>query len=156
MVDNLCMIAGFLIISFSTNFELLLVGKENYENDNDNDNDNDNNDCVSGGRLLTGHSSGSNLVSSPIFVSEISHPDLRGASSVLTMVCYTSGFFVSMLGGASLSWRMAALSYNTTSLLSLTMLVFCKESPSWLLRAGKDKEALASLFFYRGDMDIAK
>ena len=71
--------------------------------------------------MLTGHSSGSNLVSSPIFVSEISHPDLRGASSVLTMVCYTSGFFVSMLGGASLSWRVATLSYNTTSLLSLTI-----------------------------------
>ena len=106
--------------------------------------------------MLTGHSSGSNLVSSPIFVSEISHPDLRGASSVLTMVCYTSGFFVSMVGGASLSWRLAALSYNTTALLSLTMLLFCKESPSWLLRKGKEQEALTSLFFYRGDMEVAK
>ena len=95
-------------------------------------------------------------MSSPIFVSEISHPDLRGASSVLTMVCYTSGFFVSMLGGASLSWRLAALSYNTTALLSFTMLLFCKESPSWLLRKGKEQEALNSLFFYRGDMEIAK
>ena len=72
------------------------------------------------------------------------------------MVCYTSGFFVSMLGGASLSWRTAALCYITTSLLSLTMLLFCKESPSWLLRKGKEQEALASLFFYRGDMDMAK
>ena len=108
------------------------------------------------GRLLTGHSAGSNLVSSPIFVSEISHPDLRGASSVLTMVCYTSGFFVSMLGGASLSWRVAALSYNATSLLSMAMLVCCQESPSWLMRKGKEQEALASLFFYRGDMEIAK
>ena len=96
------------------------------------------------------------MVSSPIFVSEISHPDLRGASSVLTMVCYTSGFFVSMLGGASLSWRVATLSYNTTSLLSLTMLLFCKESPSWLLRKGKEQAALDSLFFYRGDLDISK
>ena len=108
------------------------------------------------GRCLTGHSSGSNLVSSPIFVSEISHPDLRGASSVLTMVCYTSGFFISMLGGASLSWRVAALSYNATALLSLTMLLFCQESPSWLLRKGKEQQALSSLLFYRGDMDIAK
>ena len=89
-------------------------------------------------------------------MSEISHPDLRGASSVLTMVCYTSGFFLSMLGGASLSWRMAALSYNTTSLLSIAMLIFCKESPSWLFRKGKEQEALASLFFYRGDMEMAK
>ena len=43
------------------------------------------------GRLLTGHSAGSHLVSSPIFVSEISHPDIRGATSNLTMILYTSG-----------------------------------------------------------------
>ena len=96
------------------------------------------------------------MVSSPIFVSEISHPDLRGASSVLTMVCYTSGFFVSMLCGASLPWRLAAGCYIATSVLSLGMILLCRESPSWLLRKGREDDALDSLFFYRGDMDISK
>ena len=80
------------------------------------------------GRLLTGHSAGSNLVSSPIFVSEISHPDLRGASSVLTMVCYTSGFFVSMLAGAALPWRTAAAVFTITAASSFLLLIFCKVS----------------------------
>ena len=31
-------------------------------------------------RFATGHSAGSNLVSAPIFVSEISHPELRGTT----------------------------------------------------------------------------
>ena len=56
------------------------------------------------GRFLTGHSAGSNLVSSPIFVSEISHPDMRGTTSVMTMVCYTSGFFLSMLAHSVVYW----------------------------------------------------
>ena len=80
------------------------------------------------GRLLTGHSAGSNLVSSPIFVSEISHPDMRGTTSVMTMVCYTSGFFLSMLAGASLPWRTAAWVFVTTPLLSFSLLLFCRVS----------------------------
>lgn len=80
------------------------------------------------GRLLTGHSAGSNLVSSPIFVSEISHPDMRGTTSVMTMVCYTSGFFLSMLAGASLPWRTAAWVFVTTPLLSFSLLIFCRVS----------------------------
>ena len=78
------------------------------------------------GRLLTGHSAGSNLVSSPIFVSEISHPDMRGTTSVMMMVCYTSGFFLSMLAGASLPWRTAAWVFGTTPLLSFSLLIFCR------------------------------
>ena len=78
------------------------------------------------GRLLTGHSAGSNLVSSPIFVSEISHPDMRGTTSVMTMVCYTSGFFLSMLAGASLPWRTAAWVFVTTPLLSFGLLLLCR------------------------------
>ena len=78
------------------------------------------------GRLLTGHSGGSNLVSSPIFVSEISHPDIRGTSSVLTMVLYTSGFFISMLAGAALHWRLATGLFIITGVLSFVLLLFCK------------------------------
>ena len=150
IVDNICMIAGFLLICLATNFELLLLGDSSQLLSIEI------NTSYSSGRLLTGHSSGSNLVSSPIFVSEISHPDLRGASSVLTMVCYTSGFFVSMLCGASLSWRLAATAFIATPVISLGMILLCRESPSWLLRRGREEEALNSLYFYRGDMEISR
>ena len=75
---------------------------------------------------MTGHAGGSNLVSSPIFVSEISHPDIRGTSSVLTMVLYTSGFFISMLAGAALKWRLASGLFVITGVLSFILLLFCK------------------------------
>ena len=78
------------------------------------------------GRLVTGHAGGSNLVSSPIFVSEISHPDIRGTSSVLTMVLCTSGFFIGMLAGAALNWRLASGLFVITGVLSFILLLFCK------------------------------
>ena len=105
MLDCGLMVLGFLAISLAPGWELLLLG-----------------------RLLTGHSSGSNLVATPIFTSEICEPSVRGAASVLTMVCYTSGFFVSMLAGAALPWRTAAAVFTITAASSFLLLIFCKAS----------------------------
>ena len=103
MLDCGLMVLGFLAISLAPGWELLLLG-----------------------RLLTGHSSGSNLVATPIFTSEICEPSVRGAASVLTMVCYTSGFFLSMLAGAALPWRTAAAVFVVTAVASFVLLIFCK------------------------------
>jgi len=133
LLDSLLMIIGFISISIAPNFETLIIG-----------------------RLVTGHAGGSNLVSSPIFVSEISHPDIRGTSSVLTMVLCTSGFFISMLAGAALNWRLASGLFVITGVLSFILLLFCKESPTWLLRKKTEDTAMEALFFYRGDTDVCK
>ena len=57
VLDMLLMTSGLLLISFAPSTSLLLLG-----------------------RFITGHSSGSNIISGSIFVSEISHPDLRGTT----------------------------------------------------------------------------
>lgn len=133
LVDCSVMAAGLLLITFAPSTIFLLIG-----------------------RFLTGHSSGSNLVAAPIFVSEISHPDLRGTTSTLVMTCYTLGFFLSMLLGALLPWRTAVLVFTATPLISLVSVVFTKESPSWLLRKGRRQEAEASLLFYRGCKEVVR
>jgi len=133
LLDSAMMIIGFISICLAPSVEILLLG-----------------------RLLTGHSAGSHLVSSPIFVSEISHPDMRGATSNLTMILYTSGFFLSMLAGAALPWRIATGVFTITGVLSFLLLLFCKETPTWLLRKRSEKEAFESLFFYRGDTEVCK
>ena len=123
MLDSVLMLAGFVCVAIAPNVEVFLLGELRVLLT-----------ATSAllfmfaGRLLTGHSAGSNLVSSPIFVSEISHPDMRGTTSVMTMVCYTSGFFLSMLAGASLPWRTAAWVFVTTPLLSFSLLLFCRVS----------------------------
>merc|ERR1719348_1778399 len=133
LLDSVLMILGLISMSVAPNVEVLLLG-----------------------RFLTGHSGGSHLVSSPIFVSEISHPDMRGATSNLTMILYTSGFFLSMLAGAALPWRIATGVFTITGVLSFLLLLFCKETPTWLLRKRSEKEAFESLFFYRGDTEVCK
>ena len=42
------------------------------------------------------------------------------------MVCYTSGFFLSMLAGAALPWRTAAAVFVVTAVASFVLLIFCK------------------------------
>ena len=133
MVDCLCMAISFLAISLAPTTTVLLLG-----------------------RFLGGHCAASNLVSTPIFVSEISHPDIRGTTSVLTMSCYTTGFFLSMLGGAVMPWRVATGVFMVTPLLSTILLLFVHESPTWLLRNGRKEQAVEAMFFYRGDMDTVK
>ena len=147
MLDCGLMVLGFLAISLAPGWELLLLG-----------------------RLLTGHSSGSNLVATPIFTSEICEPSVRGAASVLTMVCYTSGFFLSMLAGAALPWRTAAAVFVVTAVASFVLLIFCKvctrlprslkdciqESPTWLLMKRSEEEAYDALYFYRGDSEVCR
>ena len=133
VVDSVSMALGLLAISLAPNTTFLLLG-----------------------RFLTGHCSGSNLVSTPIFVSEISHPDLRGTTSMLTMACYTFGFFASMLSGAILPWRVATGVFMVTPLLSALLLIFVHESPTWLLRKGRKEQARDALYFYRGDLDTVK
>jgi len=133
MVDGIIMAMGLLAISLAPTTAVLLLG-----------------------RFLTGHCSGSNLVSTPIFVSEISDPDMRGTTSVLTMACYTTGFFASMLLGAILPWRVATGVFMVTPLLSAILLMFVHESPTWLLRKERKEQAREAMFFYRGDMDTVK
>jgi len=133
MLDCVLMAAGLLLIGFAPSTIFLLIG-----------------------RFATGHSAGSNLVSAPIFVSEISHPELRGTTSTLVMTCYTLGFFISMLFGALMPWRTAVLVYSSTSLVSLFGLAFTLESPTWLARQGRHERAAESLLFYRGCPEVVK
>ena len=119
MLDSVLMLAGIVCVAMAPNVEVFLLGELRVLVTSH---------MISlfAGRLLTGHSAGSNLVSCPIFVSEISHPDMRGTTSVMTMVCYTSGFFLSMLAGASLPWRTASWVFVTTPLLSFCLLLLCR------------------------------
>ncbi|XP_023327824.1 solute carrier family 2, facilitated glucose transporter member 8 [Eurytemora carolleeae] len=79
------------------------------------------------GRIITGYSTGSNYVSVPVFVGEISHPSIRGAS---------------------LPWRTVVPISMIPPSLSFCLLVFIKDSPPWLLRRSNESGAKLALMFY--------
>ena len=55
-----------------------------------------------------------------------------------------------MISGAILPWRYAILSLMFLPLICFVLLLFCPESPSWLLSKGNEIEARKSLQKLRG------
>lgn len=60
-----------------------------------------------------------------------------------------------MVFGALLPWRLAVGVLALIPALSILLLAFVHESPSWLLRNNLRKKAFASLMFYRGNSSVA-
>jgi len=133
LIDCLGLALGFLMIGFFDSFPLIIIG-----------------------RLLTGHFVGSNMVATPIFIGEISHPSIRGLTGGLLMIEYCTGFTMSMFFGAIFPWKTVAYIAAIAPTIGFIVMMFMKESPSWLLRQKREDEAFDCLQFYRGDLDVTR
>ncbi|NXO51134.1 GTR6 protein, partial [Aramus guarauna] len=122
------------------------------------------------GRVLTGYAGGVTSASIPVYISEISHPGVRGMlgacpqiMAVLgSLILYVLGkyFGVQRPGscrGLVLDWRWLAVAGEVPVLTMIVLLCFMPNSPRFLLSQGKDDEALRSLCWLRGkDTDYAR
>ncbi|NWW75625.1 GTR6 protein, partial [Climacteris rufus] len=113
------------------------------------------------GRLLTGYAGGVTSASIPVYISEISHPGVRGMlgacpqiMAVLgSLVLYALGKYLRLV----LDWRWLAVAGEVPVLAMLLLLCFMPNSPRFLLSQGKEEEALGSLCWLRGrDTDYAR
>ncbi len=102
-------------------------------------------------RFLGGLAIGVASVLSPLYIAEISPPHIRGRLVSLNQLAIVIGilcaFVVSWLLadlGAS-SWRWMFASAALPSLLFLFALTAVPESPRWLVKAGRDDQALRTL-----------
>ena len=97
------------------------------------------------GRFITGIATGSTCLCLPIYLGEISHPDIRGVTGSLATACYCIGFSISQVLGALTTWRIATGIMIATAVASFVSILFCPESPVWLIRNDRDEEARAAL-----------
>ncbi|KFV10646.1 Solute carrier family 2, facilitated glucose transporter member 6, partial [Tauraco erythrolophus] len=113
------------------------------------------------GRVLTGYAGGVTSASIPVYISEISHPGVRGMlgacpqiMAVLgSLVLYALGKYLRLV----LDWRWLAVAGEVPVLTMIVLLCFMPNSPRFLLSQGKDDEALGSLCWLRGkDTDYAR
>ncbi|NXK23935.1 GTR6 protein, partial [Arenaria interpres] len=113
------------------------------------------------GRVLTGYAGGVTSASIPVYISEISHPGVRGMlgacpqiMAVLgSLVLYALGKYLRLV----LEWRWLAVAGEVPVLTMIVLLCFMPNSPRFLLSQGKDDEALRSLCWLRGrDTDYAR
>ncbi|KFZ66431.1 Solute carrier family 2, facilitated glucose transporter member 6, partial [Antrostomus carolinensis] len=113
------------------------------------------------GRVLTGYAGGVTSASIPVYISEISHPGVRGMlgacpqlMAVLgSLVLYALGKYLRLV----LNWRWLAVAGEVPVLAMIVLLCFMPNSPRFLLSQGKDEAALGSLRWLRGkDTDYAR
>lgn len=111
------------------------------------------------GRFFTGMGVGGIAAVSPIYIAEISPPAIRGRLTGFFESFYQTGavlgFWINygivhnMDRSRSIAWRIPmAVQLIPAGLLAL-MIPLLKESPTWLLKRGRDAEALEAYSYFR-------
>ncbi|KAJ8956297.1 hypothetical protein NQ318_015033 [Aromia moschata] len=124
---------GWLIIAFATNTSMLLVG-----------------------RFVTGICTGMLGPATGVYIGETSEPKYRGFLLAGISFSVSLGLFLSHLLGTFLHWKTTALACSALPVVSLFLMLFVPESPSWLAKKGKIKKAENAFRWCRGASDSAK
>ena len=131
IVTAILFIIGTLLASFATSIPMLIIG-----------------------RLTMGLAVGLSSMIVPMYLSEVSPPQIRGAVVFCYQLAITIGLFlafiINFIFADSESWRMMfAVGLIPSTLLGIGML-FMPFSPRWLVIKGKKNQARATLAKLRG------
>ncbi|CAH2097909.1 unnamed protein product [Euphydryas editha] len=85
----------------------------------------------------------------PMYVSEFCENSIRGSMMSGSMIFYGIGMLVSYLMGGLLDYKTMNYTGLSLTVLGLVMLSTMKESPLYLLKIGREREAIKSIAFYR-------
>ncbi|XP_065551718.1 solute carrier family 2, facilitated glucose transporter member 8 isoform X1 [Lathamus discolor] len=102
------------------------------------------------GRMLTGLASGVTSLVVPVYISEISHPKVRGMLGSCVQLMVVTGILGAYIAGIALPWRWLAVLCSFPSCIMLLFMSFMPETPRFLLSRSRRSEAVAALRFLRG------
>ncbi|XP_020837633.1 solute carrier family 2, facilitated glucose transporter member 6 isoform X1 [Phascolarctos cinereus] len=103
------------------------------------------------GRILTGFAGGLTAACIPVYVSEISHPGVRGALGATPQIMAVFGSLLLYALGLKMPWRWLAVAGEVPVFVMMVLLCFMPNSPRFLLSQGKEEEALKALAWLRGN-----
>nr|XP_023925771.1 sugar transporter ERD6-like 5 isoform X1 [Quercus suber] len=103
------------------------------------------------GRFLVGCGIGVLSYVVPVYISEITPKNVRGAFTSLSELMIGCGKALTFLIGSLVHWRTVALIAIIPCLVHLLGLFFIPESPRWLAKCGRLKEFEAMLQILRGE-----
>ncbi|CAG9570613.1 unnamed protein product [Danaus chrysippus] len=101
-------------------------------------------------RFLSGVSGGGFLVHSPIFISEVAEPSIRGTLASAPMTFYCIGILVSYLMGWFLTYRYIIWGNLVCCIVYAALMITVTESPVYLLRQNREEEARLAISHYLG------
>ncbi|WVY89341.1 hypothetical protein V8G54_034855 [Vigna mungo] len=108
------------------------------------------------GRLLEGFGVGIISHAVPVYIAEISPPNLRGGLVAVHQLSVTLGIMVAYLLGIFVEWRILAILGILPCTILIPGLFFIPESPRWLAKMGMTEDFETSLQVLRGfDTDIS-
>ncbi|XP_075435104.1 solute carrier family 2, facilitated glucose transporter member 8 isoform X1 [Ascaphus truei] len=102
------------------------------------------------GRVLTGLASGVTSLVVPVYISETSHPRVRGTLGSCVQLMVVTGIVGAYIAGMILEWRWLAVLCCVPPLIMLIFMCFMPETPRYLINKDRRSEALAALRFLRG------
>ncbi|XP_059901929.1 solute carrier family 2, facilitated glucose transporter member 6 isoform X1 [Gadus macrocephalus] len=107
------------------------------------------------GRFLTGIAGGMTSASIPVYISEISHPAIRGAMGSCPQITAVCGALVLYALGTWLPWRWLAVAGGVPAVALVVLVALMPSSPRRLLSLGREEEAEEALRWLRGrDYDV--
>ncbi|KAF6200374.1 hypothetical protein GE061_006677 [Apolygus lucorum] len=106
-------------------------------------------------RAFSGFCVGIVLPSAQIYVSECSHPRMRGMMGSLPALAMAIGILVSYILGTFLSWYALSIASAAFPASLVVLLQFLPESPTWLQTKGRTTEAKAALEWLQRESNIA-
>ncbi|XP_041852416.1 solute carrier family 2, facilitated glucose transporter member 6 [Melanotaenia boesemani] len=102
------------------------------------------------GRFLTGVAGGMTAASIPVYISEISHKEVRGALGSCPQITAVFGTLTLYILGLVVPWRWLAVAGSVPAVLMVVLLVFMPSSPRRLLSLGRELQAEKALRWLRG------
>ncbi|XP_060126545.1 solute carrier family 2, facilitated glucose transporter member 6 [Zootoca vivipara] len=102
------------------------------------------------GRLLTGFAGGVISASIPVYISEISHPGVRGTLGSCPQIMGVLGALFLYALALVVPWRWLAVAGQVPVLLMIVLMSFMPDSPRFLVSKGKEEKALDALVWLRG------
>ncbi|XP_071370407.1 solute carrier family 2, facilitated glucose transporter member 6 [Centroberyx affinis] len=102
------------------------------------------------GRFLTGVAGGMTAASIPVYISEISHPAVRGALGSCPQITAVFGALALYALGLVVPWRWLAVAGEVPALLMVALLALMPQSPRRLLSLGRHQKAEKALRWLRG------
>ncbi|XP_034395206.1 solute carrier family 2, facilitated glucose transporter member 6 [Cyclopterus lumpus] len=127
MMSALPSVIGYLLMGGAVNIWMLLAG-----------------------RFLTGIAGGMTAASIPVYISEISHKDVRGTLGSCPQITAVFGALALYALGPVVPWRWLAVAGEVPALLMVVLLVFMPRSPRRLLALGREQQAERALRWLRG------
>ncbi|XP_072488067.1 solute carrier family 2, facilitated glucose transporter member 8 isoform X2 [Notamacropus eugenii] len=103
-----------------------------------------------GGRLLTGLAAGVTSLVVPVYIAEISYPEIRGLLGSCVQLMVVIGILGAYVAGLGLDWCWLSVLGCISPFFMLLLMCFMPETPRFLLIKHKKQEAGAAMRFLWG------